>query len=172
MSRRHQRGFLLRLVLVVWSGLSGGEYVALAASGAPRQEGVPLSARLTKTELLAPARPIHEHGTVVRRKDVEQPDTVRLQARKGKKVIRRRYRRPSAVFSKPNLSYHGLVEESGRYNPSPVRRKGGIPNPEAEAVRHDHFQELDRNHDGLLDPFERVSGRLDIDRDLPNRRRD
>jgi hypothetical protein len=64
------------------------------------------------------------------------------------------------------------LEQSGRYNPSPVRRKGGAPNPEAEAVRHDHFQELDRNRDGLLDPFERVSGRLDIDRDLPSRRRE
>lgn len=169
-SRRHQRGFLLSLIIVVWSGFSGVEQVVMAASDTSQKEGKPLSGQPTRAEQLAPARPIHERETVIRRNEVERPPTVISQGRKGQKMVRKRFRPPSAVLPKPDLSYHGLLEQSGRYNPSPVRRKGGIPNPEAEEVRHDHFQELDRNRDGLIDPFERVSGRLDIDRDLASRR--
>jgi hypothetical protein len=33
-------------------------------------------------------------------------------------------------------------------------------------VLHDHFQELDKNHDGAIDPIERATGRIDLDRDL------
>jgi hypothetical protein len=36
-------------------------------------------------------------------------------------------------------------------------------------LQADHFQELDRNQDGVLDPLERAVGRLDIERDLNNR---
>jgi hypothetical protein len=63
-----------------------------------------------------------------------------------------------------------MLERPRRYDPSPARRNGGVPNPWAGELRHDHFQELDKNRDGVIDPFERVSGRLDIDRDLADRR--
>lgn len=78
----------------------------------------------------------------------------------------------AAVQPKPDLSYHGLLEQPGRYDPSPGQRRGAAPNPQAGDVLHDHFQELDRNRDGLLDPFERSLGRLDMDRDVSNRRWD
>jgi hypothetical protein len=44
-----------------------------------------------------------------------------------------------------------------------------VPNPAARELQVDHFQELDRNQDGVLDPLERTVGRLDIERDLSNR---
>ena len=81
--------------------------------------------------------------------------------------------RPSmSVQPKPDLSYHGMLEQPGRYDPGLARRKGGVPNPQAGELRYDHFQELDRNRDGVIDPFERVSGRLDIDWDLASRRKE
>jgi hypothetical protein len=33
----------------------------------------------------------------------------------------------------------------------------------------DHFQELDRNQDGVIDPVERAFGRIDMDQDLRSR---
>jgi hypothetical protein len=41
--------------------------------------------------------------------------------------------------------------------------------PLAGELQLDHFTELDRNHDGAIDPFERALGRLDLDRDLHSR---
>jgi len=70
---------------------------------------------------------------------------------------------------KPDLSYHGMLEQRQRYDPGRDQRKGRVPNPLAQELHHDHFQELDLNRDGTLDPVERARGRLDIDRDLINR---
>jgi hypothetical protein len=73
--------------------------------------------------------------------------------------------------AKADRSYHGLLHQPRRYDPSQGRRgSGGAPNPHAVELLHDHFQELDKNRDGVIDPFERVSGRLDSDRDLANHR--
>jgi hypothetical protein len=69
----------------------------------------------------------------------------------------------------PDLSYMGMFEAPQRYDHGRDPRTGGPPNPHAGDVTHDHFQELDHNRDGVIDPFERASGRLDIDRDLANR---
>ncbi|MGQ0665846.1 MAG: EF-hand domain-containing protein [Nitrospiraceae bacterium] len=93
----------------------------------------------------------------------QSPD--RAMAHRGRKRVRPLASAPP----KPDLSPHGMLEQPRRYDPSSARRKGGVPNPRAGELHHDHFQELDRNRDGVIDPFERVSGRLDIDRDLSNR---
>ena len=85
------------------------------------------------------------------------------------KQANRRVRPLASVPPKPDLSYHGILEQPQRYDPGREQRKGGVPNPQAGELRYDHFQELDRNRDGVIDPFERVSGRLDMDRDLTNR---
>ncbi|MDH5669410.1 MAG: hypothetical protein OEY86_15505 [Nitrospira sp.] len=68
-----------------------------------------------------------------------------------------------------DLSYHGILETPRRYDPSSGQQRGAVPNPRARDVRVDHFQELDKNQDGVLDPLERATSRLDIDRDLSNR---
>lgn len=69
------------------------------------------------------------------------------------------------------LAYQGILERPQRYDPGRELRKsnGAVPNPEARELQVDHFQELDRNQDGVLDPMERAVGRLDIERDMRNR---
>lgn len=72
------------------------------------------------------------------------------------------------VQPKQNLSYYGILEPPQRYSLSREPRRGQLPTPQTGELLHDHFLELDKNHDGLVDPFERSFGRLDIDRDLSN----
>lgn len=73
------------------------------------------------------------------------------------------------VSSQTDLAHHGILEGPQRYDPRPNYRTAGVRNPRTRDVVHDHFQELDRNQDGRIDPMERVFGRLDIDRDLAGR---
>jgi hypothetical protein len=68
-----------------------------------------------------------------------------------------------------NLAHYGMLEQPQRYNPGRDRRTGRVIIPQAAGLLHDHFQELDQNHDGAIDPFERAAGRLDIERDATNR---
>jgi hypothetical protein len=72
----------------------------------------------------------------------------------------------ATVQAKPDLSYHGILERPQRYDPRRGHRKGGSLNPQIGDVLHDHFQELDKNHDGAIDPIERATSRTDLDRDL------
>lgn len=79
---------------------------------------------------------------------------------------------PKAVVEPSiDLMYHGMLESPQRYDPRRNHRVGaGTPHPHNLELTHDHFQELDRNQDGSIDPIERVLGRLDMDRDLYDRR--
>ncbi len=79
---------------------------------------------------------------------------------------------PKAVVEPSiDLMYHGMLESPQRYDPRRNHRVGaGIPDPHNPELTRDHFQELDRNQDGSIDPVERVFGRLDMDRDLYDRR--
>lgn len=70
-----------------------------------------------------------------------------------------------------DLTPHGLLEDSQRYRPRQDIHTTAAPSPQAPAIVHDHFQELDRNQDGMIDPVERAFGRLDMDRDLDARPR-
>jgi hypothetical protein len=77
---------------------------------------------------------------------------------------------PKAVVQpRTDLMYYGVLEDSQRYDPRPNPHTAGVPNPQTPDLIHDHFQELDRNQDGKIDPVERAFGRLDMDRDLHNR---
>ena len=80
----------------------------------------------------------------------------------------KKWRPPVIVQPKPDLSYHGMFEQPQRYDPSRDRQTGRAPNPQAGELQQEHFQELDKNHDGMIDPFERAFGRLDMDRDVSN----
>ncbi|WP_146216064.1 EF-hand domain-containing protein [Nitrospira lenta] len=78
--------------------------------------------------------------------------------------------RPQAMLTpNPAEPYHGMLQQPQRYTPRYEQGKGGVPNPNASALLHEHFQELDKNRDGSIDPFERALGRLDLDRDLADR---
>lgn len=110
--------------------------------------------------------------------EATQSKSLKAGAKKPEQQVRKAHRHnkktilPKADLQpKPDLSYLGKFEQPQRYDPSRDYRRGGPPNPQAGDVLHDHFQELDRNRDGMIDPFERASGRLDMDRDLANRRR-
>lgn len=71
-----------------------------------------------------------------------------------------------------HLADYGILERPRRYDPGRNRRTGRVLDPQAGELMQDHFLELDRNRDGVIDPFERTLGRLDIDRDLNHRRRE
>jgi hypothetical protein len=89
------------------------------------------------------ARPVHRQG-------------------KGSKKAK-----PQAVVKpRTDLTYHGILESPSRYDPRQNRQTAGAPDPQTPDLTHDHFQELDRNRDGMIDPVERAFGRLDMDRDL------
>ena len=79
---------------------------------------------------------------------------------------------PKAIVAPSiDLMYHGMLESPQRYDPRRNHRVGaGTPDPHNPELTRDHFQELDRNQDGSIDPVERVFGRLDMDRDLYDRR--
>ena len=77
---------------------------------------------------------------------------------------------PKAVVQpRTDLMYHGMLESPQRYDPRRNHPGAGVPDPHTPELTHDHFQELDRNQDGTIDPVERAFGRLDMDRDLHDR---
>ena len=76
-------------------------------------------------------------------------------------------RAPKAVVQpRTDLMYYGMLEGPQRYDPRRNHLSAGVPDPHTPELTHDHFQELDRNQDGKIDPVERAFGRLDMDRDL------
>jgi hypothetical protein len=78
---------------------------------------------------------------------------------------------PKAVVQpRTDLMYHGMLESPQRYDPRRNQLGAGVPDPHTPELTHDHFQELDRNQDGTIDPVERTFGRPDMDRDLHDRR--
>jgi hypothetical protein len=75
----------------------------------------------------------------------------------------------AVVQPRTDLTHYGILENSQRYDPRPPADSVGVPHPQALDLTHDHFQELDRNQDGKIDPVERAFGRIDMDRDLHTR---
>jgi hypothetical protein len=116
--------------------------------------------RLTKTE--------SSKAVVVTVPGQAPSDQRSRKTRRHRKAVKK-WHSPAIVQPKPDLSYHGILKQPQRYDPSRDRRAGSAPNPQAGDVLHDHFQELDKNRDGMIDPFERAFGRLDMDRDVSNR---
>jgi hypothetical protein len=110
------------------------------------------SAKEGATDLQKKARQVHRQGKV------------------SKKVKPKAEAKAKAVV-KPHtdLMYHGILEDPSRYDPRQNRQTAGAPDPQTPDLTHDHFQELDRNRDGKIDPVERAFGRLDMDRDLSTR---
>ena len=79
---------------------------------------------------------------------------------------------PKAVVQpRTDLMYHGMLESSQRYDPRRNHLGAGVPDPYNPGLTHDHFQELDRNQDGTIDPVERTFGRPEMERDLSTHQR-
>ncbi|HEU4685182.1 MAG TPA: hypothetical protein VFS39_11835 [Nitrospira sp.] len=76
----------------------------------------------------------------------------------------------AVVVPKIDRSYHGLLKTDHRYETRHGHQTSGIRYPEAHNLAREHFEELDRNRDGLIDPVEQAFGRLDMERDLSIRR--
>ena len=132
----------------------------------PLPEQTQKSARkiASPTELRRPTEAIQKSARQVQTEVKRTPLKGRLHAKVGKKVV------PKAVVQpRTDLIYYGVLEDSQRYDPRPNPHTAGVPNPQTPDLTHDHFQELDRNQDGKIDPVERAFGRIDMDRDLHNR---
>jgi hypothetical protein len=178
MRHHHGRRVLLLAIAVLLVALPLAAFAASAASPAKKNAKPQAKAASTPEQAAAKGeqprapRPLHNAPAISvesRGKDASErsPRKARRRMHAGK------HRRPAATLQvKPDLSYHGMLTQPQRYEPTPSRRSGRAPNPQAGDLLHDHFQELDKNHDGLIDPLERALGRLDIDRDLTNRRWD
>ena len=91
--------------------------------------------------------------------------------RQARKALRGRKPMPAEVVpeSTPGLAHHGLLREPHRYHLNQRDWRSSVVAPPSGDLVQDHFLELDKNRDGVLDPLERAVGRLDIERDMSNR---
>ena len=99
------------------------------------------------------------------------PLTAEASSKKNHRVLKAHKKvAPKAVVQpRTDLIHYGVLEDSQRYDPRPHADSAGVPSPQTVDLTHDHFQELDRNQDGKIDPVERAFGRIDMDRDLHTR---
>lgn len=93
-----------------------------------------------------------------------------MSSKRGLQVKAHRKVMPKAVVQpRTDLMHYGVLENAQRYDPRPNPHSAGVLNPQTPDLTHDHFQELDHNKDGRIDPVERAFGRIDMDRDLHTR---
>ena len=130
---------------------------ALKKSIRQKTEQIPARAKAEDSGLLS-----SEAGTGRASTDVQKKGRSVHRHGKGSKKAK------TQVIVKPrtDLTYHGVLKGPSRYDPRQNRQTAGAPDPQTPELTHDHFQELDRNRDGMIDPVERAFGRLDMDRDL------
>ncbi len=99
--------------------------------------------------------------------------SARVSKKIGSKKLKRRAQPTAVVEPQPlipaNVAHFGMLEQPRRYDYGRDRRTGRVIVPQAAGLLHDHFPELDQNHDGVIDPFERAVGRLDIEHDAIKR---
>jgi hypothetical protein len=106
-------------------------------------------------------KPAQSVRTELKATRLKRSRRMKVHKQEGPKVV---------VQPRTDLMYHGMLESPQRYDPRRNHSGAGVPDPHTPELTHDHFQELDRNQDGQIDPVERTFGRLDMDRDLHNRR--
>lgn len=178
-SRPSKYGLVVAGVLITLGGFGDLEPPVSAASAKSQKEVKQPEAQPLAANRPTPAMPLKVEAKKLPRTEsnesVAEKSQLQTPSDRASRKIRRpqkagtKLRPPAIVQPKPNFSHYGLLQQPQRYDPSRDRRTGRAPNPQAGELLHDHFQELDKNHDGMIDPFERTFGRLDIDRDLSNR---
>jgi hypothetical protein len=133
---------------------------ALKKSIRQNKEQIPARAKAEDSGLL-----LSEAGAVPPPTDAQKKARPVHRQGKGSKKAK-----PQAVVKpRTDLTYHGILEGPSRYDPRQNRQTAGALDPQTPDLTHDHFQELDRNRDGMIDPVERAFGRLDMDRDVSAR---
>ena len=120
---------------------------------------LPVGTEPQPKDIQSQAKPVQADLTLARQKS---PRHIRVHKMEMPKAV---------VQPSTELMYHGILESPQRYDPRRMHHIGaGAPDPHNPELTQDHFQELDRNQDGSIDPVERGFGRLDMDRDLHDRR--
>lgn len=144
----------------VEAGQGGGARNRLAAS---RQTSRP-SASVQKDVRISKKQRIEKSPALGKGKGQTKEEPTRRAHRRARAA--KPLKPQATLIPKPDVSYHGMLQQPQRYIPHYEHGKGGVPNPNAGGLLHEHFQELDKNRDGSIDPLERALGRLDLDRDL------
>jgi len=166
---------MLSILLVAWALTGSVVGLSFAAQTKPLDQvssGVPLKSQKTSAtaseKIVAPKvtkalRPPTEPKGAVLRRPSFTPNSHRA-IKAHKKAL------PKAVMQpRTDLMHYGVLENAQRYDPRPNPHSAGVLNPQTPDLTHDHFQELDHNKDGRIDPVERAFGRIDMDRDLHTR---
>lgn len=169
-------GLAVLVVVLVLTCAGEGSIARAERKASGGQGGVATNRAAVSPQTPRPSAPVHKDVGISKQQWIEKGPA----PEKGKGLIkeqpvRRAHRRARAVKQlrpqatltpKPDVSYRGMLQQPQRYTPHYEHGKGGVPNPNAGALLHEHFQELDKNRDGSIDPFERALGRLDLERDL------
>ena len=167
MNIRQPRLTLLILFFVLGLSTLIVEHASAAQKKSPDKDSSPKILPLKPTKTLRPSA--GETKLEIPRKPsltaVEPGPPKRHRAVKAHKKVA-----PKAVVQpRRDLIHYGVLEDSRRYDPRPPTDSAAVRSPQTPELTHDHFQELDRNQDGVIDPVERAFGRIDMDRDLHTR---
>jgi hypothetical protein len=165
---------LIQLTVLVcsttlWGVLGTMENMAYAVSASEKAEAKRppnvAATRHSAKPLATRKGPIFGPRTSMASKNKKLPDR---QTRKGVRGRKSRLSQPASA-SIPDLAHHGLLTPPHQFQLDQANRRSIVVTPRSGDLAHDHFLELDKNRDGVLDPLERAVGRLDIERDLNNR---
>jgi hypothetical protein len=161
--------------------LAGEEGMTLAGQNKSFDQASPTASLKPRKEPKTAQKALPPKATAAVRPSMGEPKTgnlrkrvikpLELPSKKSHGVIKARKKITSKAVLQPrtDLIHYGVLKDSQRYDPSPNFRHGRVPHPQASDLTYDHFQELDRNQDGMIDPVEQAFGRIDMERDLLSR---
>ena len=142
---------------------------ALVAASAKSAKQYPPTQRTKKKPTSTATE--HQPGDIQKQARSVQTEFKPKMSKRARRINIHKKEPPKAVVQpRTDLMYYGMLESPQRYDPRRNHLGGGVPDPNIFELTHDHFQELDRNQDGAIDPVERTFGRPDMDRDLHDRR--
>jgi len=152
------------------AGTTQAKESALVAPSITQAKQYPPTQRTKKKSTSAAME--HQPGDIQKQARSVQTESKPKRSKRVRRMNIHKKELPKAVVQpRTDLMYYGMLESPQRYDPRRNHLGGGVPDPNIFELTHDHFQELDRNQDGAIDPVERTFGRPDMDRDLHDRRR-
>lgn len=130
------------------------------------EQGQTLPAKRAKKSSIPPATKRHPEAIQTQAKPLLTERKQRSSKRYRRMEVHKKLAPKAVVQPRTDLMHHGMLESSQRYDPRRNHLGAGVPDPYNPELTHDHFQELDRNQDGTIDPVERTFGRPEMERDL------